>query len=86
VIAAMSLRFPQNVGNFLTACGSVSFSERALLHAVSYIVFAVRHFLEQVQMLSSALSCQMQLTLPLAAKLNSVNNAPLFTAFRPFVV
>jgi len=31
----MNLRVPQNVGNFLTISGPVSFSRRNLLHGVS---------------------------------------------------
>jgi hypothetical protein len=31
----MNLRSPQNRGNFLTGCGTVSFSRRTLLHGVS---------------------------------------------------
>ena len=32
VNAVMNLQVPQNVGNFLTSLGTVSFSGRALLH------------------------------------------------------
>jgi hypothetical protein len=35
VNAVMSLRVPQNAGNFLTSCKPVSFSGRTLLHEVS---------------------------------------------------
>jgi hypothetical protein len=38
VNAVMNLRFPLNAGNFLTSCGSVSFSERSLLHEVIKLV------------------------------------------------
>ena len=31
---AMGIRVPYNAGNFLTSCGSVSFSGRTLLHGV----------------------------------------------------
>jgi len=31
----MNLRFPLNVGNFLTSCKPVSFSRRTLLHGKS---------------------------------------------------
>ena len=33
--AVMNLRVPQNAGNFLASCRSVSFSRRTLLHGVS---------------------------------------------------
>jgi hypothetical protein len=35
VNAVMNLRVPQNAGNFLTSCKSVSFSISTLLHGVS---------------------------------------------------
>jgi hypothetical protein len=35
VNAVMNLRVPQNAGNFLTSCKTVSFSRRTLLHGVS---------------------------------------------------
>jgi len=35
VSAVMNLRFPWNVGNFLTSCKPVSFSRRTLHHGVS---------------------------------------------------
>jgi hypothetical protein len=35
VNAVMNLRIPQNGGNFLTSCETVSFSRRPLLHGVS---------------------------------------------------
>jgi hypothetical protein len=34
VNAVMNLRVPQNVGNFLTSLGLISFSRRTLLHGV----------------------------------------------------
>ena len=33
--AVMNLQFPQNPGNFLTSCKTVSFSRRTLHHGVS---------------------------------------------------
>jgi hypothetical protein len=41
VSAVMNLRFPQNVGNFLTSCEPVSFSRRTLLRGVSYLYICV---------------------------------------------
>jgi hypothetical protein len=38
VIAVMNIRVPSNVRNFLTSCGPVSFSGRALLHGAKYLV------------------------------------------------
>ena len=35
VNVVMNLRFPQNVGNFLTSCKPVGFLRRSLLHGVS---------------------------------------------------
>jgi len=35
VSAVMNLRVPQNAGNFLTSCRTVSFSRRTLLYGVS---------------------------------------------------
>jgi len=35
VNAAMSLRVPENTGNFLTSCKPVRFSRRTQLHGVS---------------------------------------------------
>ena len=35
VNAVMNLRFPSNVGDFLTSCYPVSFSRRTVLHGVS---------------------------------------------------
>jgi hypothetical protein len=38
VNAVMNILVPQNAGNFLTSIETVSFSGRALLHVVSYLV------------------------------------------------
>jgi len=35
----MNLRVQSNAENFLTTCGSVSFSERTLLHGVSVVLY-----------------------------------------------
>ena len=35
VSAVMNFRVPENAGNFLTSCKTVSFSRRTLLHGVS---------------------------------------------------
>jgi len=35
VNAVMNVRVPKNTGNFLTSCGTVSFSRRTLLHGVN---------------------------------------------------
>jgi hypothetical protein len=39
VHVVMNLPFPQNVGNFLTSSGSLSFSRRALLHGIIIYLF-----------------------------------------------
>jgi hypothetical protein len=33
---SMHLRFPYNAGNFVTSCGTVSLSRKAVLHVISY--------------------------------------------------
>jgi hypothetical protein len=38
VNAVMDLWFPQNAGSFLSSLGTVSFSERSLLHGISQLV------------------------------------------------
>ena len=43
VIAVMNLQVPQNLGNFLTSCESVTFSRRTLLHRVSKKVNMLQH-------------------------------------------
>jgi hypothetical protein len=49
VNTAMNLLVPQNVGKFLSSCTASSFSRRAQLHGVSYLVGTKLVFLPRIK-------------------------------------